>query len=86
MSVEVSYCVVNTDGRTLLLRCLDAIAAERAAVGFATEVLVLDNASVDGSAAAARKHPATTEVIALQRRRGKGENDSDLLQRSRGRL
>jgi N-acetylglucosaminyl-diphospho-decaprenol L-rhamnosyltransferase len=77
--------VVNTEQRTLLIRCLDAIAAERAAVGFETEVLVLDNASRDGSAGAARNHPATTELLALERRRGKGENDSALLQRARGR-
>ena len=86
MPVEVSYCVVNTDGRELLLRCLDAIAAEQATLDIATEVLVLDNASRDGSAAAARRHPATDELIALDQRRGKGENDSDLLQRARGRL
>ena len=86
MPVEVSYCVVNTDGRELLLRCLDAIAAEQATLDFATEVLVLDNASRDGSAMAARQHPASDEVIALGQRRGKGENDSELLQRARGRL
>jgi N-acetylglucosaminyl-diphospho-decaprenol L-rhamnosyltransferase len=84
--VEVSFCVVNTQQRELLVRCLDAIARERAALGFDTEVLVLDNASNDGSAGAARRHPATTEVIALERRRGKGENDSALLKRARGRL
>ncbi len=83
--VEVSFCVVNTQQRELLVRCLDAIAAEQAALPFATEVLVLDNASGDGSAGAARRHPVTTELVALTRRRGKGENDSDLLQRSRGR-
>ena len=86
MGVEVSYCVVNTDQRELLLRCLDAIADERARVAFTTEVLVLDNASTDGSAGAARRHPAVTEVIALEQRRGKGENDSHLLQRARGRF
>jgi N-acetylglucosaminyl-diphospho-decaprenol L-rhamnosyltransferase len=85
VAVEVSYCVVNTEQRELLIRCLDAIAAEQALVDFATEVLVLDNASRDGSAGAARNHPATTELVALDRRRGKGENDSDLLQRARGR-
>jgi len=84
--VEVSYCVVNTEQRELLLRCLDAVAAEQAALDVSSEVLVLDNASSDGSASAARRHPATTEVIALERRRGKGENDSELLQRARGRL
>jgi len=85
MAVELSYCVVNTEQRELLLRCLDAIAAERGRLELETEVLVLDNASGDGSAAAARQHPATTELIALERRRGKGENDSALLQRARGR-
>ncbi|MBI5104730.1 MAG: glycosyltransferase [Solirubrobacterales bacterium] len=85
MAVEVSFCVVNTNQRELLVRCLDAVAAEREALPFATEVLVLDNASTDGSAGAARRHPTTTEVIALDQRRGKGENDSHLLQRARGR-
>ena len=83
--VEVTYCVVNTQQRELLVRCLDAIARERASVPFGTEVLVLDNASTDGSVGAARRHDAVDEVIALEQRRGKGENDSALLQRARGR-
>jgi N-acetylglucosaminyl-diphospho-decaprenol L-rhamnosyltransferase len=83
--VELSYCVVNTEQRQLLRYCLDAIARERAAVPFETEVLVLDNASRDGSAGTARAHGATTEVIALEQRRGKGENDTTLLRRARGR-
>ena len=45
MAVELSYCVVNTEARELLLRCLDAIAAEQATLAYETEVLVLDNAS-----------------------------------------
>jgi GT2 family glycosyltransferase len=84
-AIEVSYCVVNTEGRELLVRCLDAIALEQRTLPFETEVLVLDNASGDGSAGAARRHPATTELVALTRRRGKGENDSDLLRRASGR-
>jgi GT2 family glycosyltransferase len=83
--IELSYCVVNTEQRQLLRYCLDSIARERAAVPFETEVLVLDNASRDGSAGAARSHGATTEVIALEQRRGKGENDTTLLRRARGR-
>jgi N-acetylglucosaminyl-diphospho-decaprenol L-rhamnosyltransferase len=86
LSVEVSFCVVNTDQRELLVRCLDAIAAEREQLPFETEVLVLDNASTDGSVGAARRHPTVTEVVALDQRRGKGENDSHLLQRARGRF
>jgi len=86
VAVELSYCVVNTEQRELLLRCLDAIARERAAVGFETEVLVLDNASRDGSAGAARGHATVTDVIVREQRRGKAENDTALLQRARGRF
>ena len=86
MPVELSFCVVNTEQRGLLRYCLDAIARERATVTFETEVLVLDNASQDGSADVARRHPVEAEVIALPERRGKGINDSTLLERARGRF
>jgi N-acetylglucosaminyl-diphospho-decaprenol L-rhamnosyltransferase len=82
--VELSYCVVNTSQRELLIRGLDAIARERRDLPFATEVLVLDNGSHDGSAEAAREHPTVTETIALTRRQGKALNDSELLRRARG--
>jgi len=85
LKVEISFCVVNTSQRALLLRGLDAIARERAILPFATEVLVLDNGSRDGSAQAAREHPAVDELIALPERRGKALNDSELLRRARGR-
>ncbi len=83
--IELSYCVVNTSQRELLVRGLDAIARERECLPFATEVLVLDNGSRDGSAEAARGHPAVNETIALDARRGKGANDSELLRRASGR-
>ena len=83
--IELTYCVVNTSQRELLLRGLDAIALERESVPFATEVLVLDNGSRDGSAEAASAHAAVDETIALDHRRGKGANDSELLRRARGR-
>jgi N-acetylglucosaminyl-diphospho-decaprenol L-rhamnosyltransferase len=86
MDVELSYCVVNTDQRQLLSYCLDAIARERATVEFETETLVLDNASWDGSADAARQHSVTTEVIALEERTGRAEAATALLQRARGRF
>ena len=85
MPIEVTYCVVNTEQRELLLRNLDALAREREAVGFDTEVLVLDNASGDGSAEAARAHPAVDGVIALDERTAKTWNDSELLRRAKGR-
>jgi len=83
--VELSYCVVNTSQRELLIRGLDAIASERESLPFATEVLVLDNGSRDGSAQAAREHPAADAVIALGERRGKALNDSELLRQAHGR-
>jgi GT2 family glycosyltransferase len=84
-AIELSFCVVNTSQRELLLRGLDAIARERATLPFASETLVLDNGSRDGSAQAAREHPTVDELIALPQRRGKGRNDSELLRRARGR-
>jgi GT2 family glycosyltransferase len=85
VAVEVSFCVVNTEQRELLRRSLDAIEAERRALPFETEVLLVDNASHDGSLGVARSHPARPQVIAHEHRRGKAENDSLLLQRARGR-
>jgi N-acetylglucosaminyl-diphospho-decaprenol L-rhamnosyltransferase len=83
--IELSYCVVNTSQRELLVRGLEAIARERGTLPFESEVLVLDNGSRDGSAEAAREHPAVDETIALDHRRGKALNDSELLRRARGR-
>jgi N-acetylglucosaminyl-diphospho-decaprenol L-rhamnosyltransferase len=83
--VLVSYCVVNTNGRELLLACLDAI--ERATPSdLEHEILVLDNASDDGSADAVRSLDRDIRLIALDRRTGKAENDSRLLQEARGRF
>jgi hypothetical protein len=86
VDIEISFCVVNTSGRELLMRCLDAIADERAALSVATEVLVLDNASGDGSAEAVRERAEDVTLIALCERRGKALNDSDLMAHARGRF
>ena len=53
----LSYCVVNTNGRDDLLACLDAIERTHPE-GVEREVLVLDNASDDGSAEAVRERGA----------------------------
>jgi N-acetylglucosaminyl-diphospho-decaprenol L-rhamnosyltransferase len=82
---EISFCIVNTGGRELLMRCLDAVARERAALPFETDVLVLDNGSSDGSAEAVAARGEQIELIALAQRRGKALNDSELMARSRGR-
>jgi N-acetylglucosaminyl-diphospho-decaprenol L-rhamnosyltransferase len=79
----LSYCVVNTNGRDYLLACLAAI--ERAhPEGVEREILVLDNASEDGSAAAVRTLGGEIRLIALEQRTGKAENDSTLMRESKG--
>jgi N-acetylglucosaminyl-diphospho-decaprenol L-rhamnosyltransferase len=82
--IELSYCVVNTNGREDLLACLEAIQRTHPA-DVSHEVLVLDNASDDGSAEAVRDSGHQVRLIALERRAGKAANDSRLLQEARGR-
>ena len=79
----VSYCVVNTNGRASLLACLDAIERTTPA-DLEHEILVLDNASDDGSAEAVRELGRDIRLIALERRAGKAGNDSRLLQEAHG--
>src|SRR5205085_5492957 len=82
--MELSYCIVNTNGGPLLARCLDAI--ERTApADVDSEVLVLDNASDDGSLEAVRGRRGV-RLIELERRAGKAANDSTLLQAASGRF
>jgi GT2 family glycosyltransferase len=80
----LSYCVVNTNGREDLLACLDAIERTHPA-GVEREILVLDNASDDGSAEAVRARAGDIRLIVLEQRAGKAANDSLLLQEARGR-
>ena len=80
----LSYCVVNTAGRELLMACLEAIERTRPRA-LESEVLVLDNASDDGSVEAVRALGHDVRLIALRTRRGKAENDSTLLREARGR-
>jgi GT2 family glycosyltransferase len=90
--VDLSYCVVNTNGRRYLPGCLAAI-RDQTPPGLEHEVLVLDNASDDGSAAEVERLATAPgglgerlRLIALERRAGKAENDSRLLREARGEL
>jgi hypothetical protein len=85
VAVEVSYCVVNTNGRELLLRCLEALGHNHPP-GVAHEVLVLDNASDDGSADAVAARFPDVRLIARERRAGLAENNTLLLREARGRF
>jgi N-acetylglucosaminyl-diphospho-decaprenol L-rhamnosyltransferase len=83
--MELSYCVVNTNGRELLLTCLAAIRRTHPP-GIEHEILVLDNASDDGSPQAVERRFPEVRVIARDRRAGVAENNSLLLRESRGRF
>jgi N-acetylglucosaminyl-diphospho-decaprenol L-rhamnosyltransferase len=88
----LSYCVVNTNGREHLLACLAAIERTHPE-GVKGEILVLDNASTDGSAEAAvgwdrdrgARWAGEMRLIALEQRAGKAANDSTLLREAQGR-
>lgn len=91
-ALELSYCVVNTNGGAHLPACLRAISAAHPE-GVAFEVLLLDNASTDGSAEAAEELAAADPLLAgalrairLERRSGKAANDTRLLREAEGRL
>jgi N-acetylglucosaminyl-diphospho-decaprenol L-rhamnosyltransferase len=75
---------VNTNGRDYLLDCLAAIERTHPA-DVEHELLVLDNASTDGSAEAVRDRHPEARLFALERRTGKADNDSLLLREARGR-
>jgi GT2 family glycosyltransferase len=79
----LSSCVVNTNGREYLLACLAAIERTHP-TGVEREILVLDNASDDGSAEAVQALGGEIRLIALERRTGKAENDSTLMREARG--
>jgi N-acetylglucosaminyl-diphospho-decaprenol L-rhamnosyltransferase len=79
----LSICIVNTNGRDALLRCLASVFAHPPSYPF--EVLVLDNASDDGSAAAVKdSFGDRITLIQNTERRGKALNDSELMARAAG--
>ena len=88
--MELSYCVVNTNGRDDLAACLRAIAATHPD-DVEHEILVLDNHSDDGSvdmvAQLAQRERAIGDrlrLIVTERRQGKALNDSLLLESAKG--
>jgi N-acetylglucosaminyl-diphospho-decaprenol L-rhamnosyltransferase len=83
LTPTLSYCVVNTNGREYLLACLAAIERTHPP-DVEREILVLDNASEDGSAEAVQALGGDIRLIALERRTGKAENDSTLMREAQG--
>jgi GT2 family glycosyltransferase len=76
---DVSVSLVNTNSRELLLACLDSLA------GSGVEIVVLDNASEDGSAAAVHDHFPEVRVIEQRHRAGFGANHNTVIRATTGR-
>lgn len=78
----VSVIIVSFNTRTLTLRCLHALA--EASSGMDVEVLVVDNASKDGSVAAIREAHPSVRLIENRDNRGFGAANNLAIAQSRG--
>ncbi len=79
MTPDVSISLVNTNSRELLLACLESLR------GVDAEIVVLDNASEDGSAEAVRERFPDVRVIAQTHRAGFGANHNTVIRATTGR-
>jgi len=78
-SLDLSVSIVNTNSRELLLACLESLAPVEA------EIVVLDNASEDGSAAAVHERFPHVRVIEQEHRAGFGSNHNTVIRATTGR-
>ena len=76
---DLSVSIVNTNSRELLLACLETLRGTNA------ELVVLDNASEDGSVAAVRDRFPDVRVIAQEFRAGFGANHNTVIRATEGR-
>jgi GT2 family glycosyltransferase len=76
---DVSVSLVNTNSRDLLLACLESLQ------GFEAEIVVLDNASEDGSAAVVRERYPAVRLIEQRHRAGFGANHNTVIRATTGR-
>lgn len=65
---DLSFVIVSWNARDFLAGCLESIA--RLGPGFSTEVIVVDNASADGSAEAVRASFPAVRLVALEENLG----------------
>src|SRR5207244_1907039 len=71
--------IVNTNSRELLLACLGSLS------GSGAEIVVLDNASEDGSVEAVRERLPDVRLIAQRHRAGFGANHNTVIRATSGR-
>jgi N-acetylglucosaminyl-diphospho-decaprenol L-rhamnosyltransferase len=77
---DVSISLVNTNSRELLLACLESLQ------GVDAEIVVLDNASEDGSAEAVRERFPEVRLIEQRHRAGFGANHNTVIRATTGRF
>jgi len=76
---DLSVSIVNTNSRDLLLACLETLR------GTTAEIVMLENASEDGSAVAVRERFPAVRVLAQDFRAGFGANHNTVVRATEGR-
>jgi N-acetylglucosaminyl-diphospho-decaprenol L-rhamnosyltransferase len=86
VTVDVSVIVVAYEARDLLLRCLAALDADARTATSNRELIVVDNASTDGTADALRAQRPDVKLVALDRNLGFGAGNNRGLAEASGRF
>ncbi len=82
MSPEISIVIVTWNGRRYLEPCLEAVASQQ---GIDAEVIVVDNASTDGTADVVRSRFPQVRLVALAENRGFAGGNNAGVREARGR-
>jgi GT2 family glycosyltransferase len=80
---EISIVIVSWNGRQYLEACLNAVAAQE---GVAAEVILVDNASTDGTVEYVRERFPWVRLVALAENRGFAGGNNAGVREARGRL
>lgn len=81
--IDVSFAIVNHNRRAILEECLKAIFENAGSIRF--EILVVDNASSDGSVEMVREQFPSVEVIVNEQNRGRAAATNQAIRESKGR-
>ncbi len=72
--IDVSIVIISYNTRDMTLAAIDSVVRETSTVTY--EIIVVDNASTDGSAEAIKAHPANPRLFALQDNIGFGRGNN----------
>lgn len=82
--IDITTIVVSWNTRDLLARCLASVERELEASGLRGEIVVVDNASTDGTAKMVRERFPAASLVALEENRGFAAANNLALARARG--